>query len=213
MTTQMIVIRRLCFIVLVLMFDAAYGYTTTENQISDSSLSTLWSFLAIGSLAVLIIGIIKGYGANRSIIIFRNYDDLGLTFLLPASNVLIFYIGSMLAIRPSFLAALCAATTIYLFAILVRNTFIDNGRNVFNTSLAMLTKLPLAVIWILNLLEILNPSGKGTQRSRNRGQSLIILTLLTPIIGMLVVDKSGSYFNPVDWIRNRRVGPGIRGHL
>jgi hypothetical protein len=38
------------------------------------------------------------------------------------------------------------------------------------------------------------------------------MAILTPIIGMLVVKREGSMFNPKEWIKGRRIG-GIRNHL
>jgi hypothetical protein len=74
--------------------------------------------------------------------------------------------------------------------------------------------LLLAIIWILNILTLLNPGDKNAgQRSQNRGVALIILTILTPIIAMLVVDKQGSTFNPKNWLKGRRGVVGIRNHL
>ncbi len=173
----------------------------------------MYNLVLVAFLAVVIFGIVKGSGDNRSVIIFRDYDDLGLTFLIPASFVLIVYIFSMLGGNPAYGMILGGGVAAWLFFVLVRNTYIDNGKNIGKSSLALITKLPLAIIWVLNLVSLLNPSGKGAQRRRNRGQALVILTILTPIIGMLVVDKTGSYFNPKSWISGRRVGSRIRNSL
>lgn len=171
------------------------------------------NFLLIVFLIIIIFGIVKGYGDNRSIIIFRDYDDLGLTFLIPASFFLIMYIFAMLGGNQTFGIILGGAVAAWLFFILVKNTYLDNEKDIGKSLLALITKMPLAIIWVVNLVEVLNPSGKGAQRSKNRGQALVILTLLTPIIGMLVVDKQGSCFNPKSWIRGRRVGSTIRNSL
>ena len=41
---------------------------------------------------------------------------------------------------------------------------------------------------------------------------LVIVGHLAPIIGMLVVEKEGSLFNPRDWIKDKRIG-SVRNHL
>lgn len=162
---------------------------------------------------VIIIGIFMGAGENRSIIVFRDYDDLGLTFLIPASFVLIYYLFAQMGGNPQVGAIVGAGVAFLLFLRLLVNTFVDNSRNVFKTLLALIVKMPLAIIWIFNLLQLLNPQGTGTRRRQNRGQALIILTLLTPILGMLVADKSGSFFSPKSWLKGRRGVSTIRNSL
>tara|TARA_Y100001963_G_scaffold118820_1_gene165616 strand:- start:977 stop:1504 length:528 start_codon:yes stop_codon:yes gene_type:complete len=162
---------------------------------------------------IIVLGVFKGFGENRSIIVFRDYDDLGLTFLVPTSFFLITYIFTMLGGNQNIGMLIGGIVAVFLFIKLVKNTYTDNGGNIGKCALALITKLPLAIIWIFNLIQLLNPSGTGSQRRKSRGQALVILTLLTPIIGMLVVDKSGSYFNPKSWIKGRRVGPTIRNGL
>tara|TARA_R110001583_G_scaffold768_3_gene7144 strand:+ start:2897 stop:3427 length:531 start_codon:yes stop_codon:yes gene_type:complete len=174
----------------------------------------LHSLVLAGLFVVIIIGIFKGFGENRTITIYKNYDDLGLTFLIPASFVLIMLVFTNLGGSVLIAGIIASVTSLCLLIVLVKNTYLDNGKNFPNTALALITKLPLAVIWILALTQALNPSGKtGGQRRQNRGQALIVLTLLTPIIGGLVADKSGNIFNPRNWIKGRRVGSGIRNNL
>ncbi len=96
---------------------------------------------------------------------------------------------------------------------LLINTYLDNNRKILKTLLAFLTKIPLGVIWMINFINVLDPSGKTiNERRQNRRNALVVLTLLTPIIAGLVVNKEGSFFNPKSWIRRRRVGE-IRDYL
>lgn len=162
---------------------------------------------------IVIVGVYKGFGENRSITVFKDYDDLGLTFLIPASFVLIRLIFSYLGGSATVATIIASITALVLFVILAKNTYADNGRDAAKTILALITKLPLAVIWIFALIQVLNPSGNNAaQRRSNRGSALIVLTLLTPIIIGLVVDKSGNIFNPRSWVKGRRVG-GVRNLL
>ncbi|WP_445769186.1 hypothetical protein, partial [Rheinheimera sp.] len=127
-------------------------------------------------MAVVVFGVFKGCGENRSIIVFRDYDDLGLTFLVPASFFLITYIFTMLGGNQNIGAIIGGVVALILFIKLVINTFIDNGRRIGKCALSLITKLPLAIIWIVNFIQLLNPSGTGSQRSKNRGQALVIRT-------------------------------------
>lgn len=162
---------------------------------------------------IVIVGIFLGFGEQRKVVIFRDYDDLGLTFLIPASFFLIVYIFSYFGISQKFSSIIGGGVALLLTFKLLKDTYLDNNRNVKFTLLAFFTKIPLAIIWILNFINMLNPSGKtAQQRSSSRGISMVILAILTPILIALVVEKEGSYFNPRSWIRGRRVG-NIRDHL
>jgi hypothetical protein len=169
--------------------------------------------LLVGAIVIVIIGIVMGIGENRSVIIFRDYNDLGLTFLIPASFALIVILFEKFGGNPQIAKYLGASVSLLLLLLLVKNTYIDNGKNIIKFAIALVTKLPLGIVWVLNLIEVLSPSGKGDNKAKNRGQALIVLAILTPIIGALVVNKTGSFFNPSSWIRGRRVGSAVRSSL
>lgn len=173
-----------------------------------------WQTFGITTAAIiLILGVVLGCGSNRRIVVFHDYDDLGLTFMVPASFVLIVYLFGMFGADQRVATIVGGVVASGIFMRVAWTTFLANGNNIFRTLLALVTKVPVSIIWILNLLQLLNPSGKGAERSRNRGQALIILTLMTPILGLLVVNRSGSFFNPRQWLHGRRIGGGIRDHL
>lgn len=99
------------------------------------------------------------------------------------------------------------------FICFFRTDYVDNNCHLFKTILSLFTKFPLAIIWVLNMLSVLSPGGRtAAERRRNRGSSLIILTILTPIMSALVVEREGSLFNPVSWFRGRRIG-SVRNNL
>lgn len=170
--------------------------------------------LAIGFI-VVIAGIVLGWGENRKIVVFRDYNDLGLTFLIPASFVVINLLFTQFFKGDARVGlAIAGSVAGGLTLLLLVNTFKDNQNNILKSLLAFLTKLPLGIIWVLNLFTLLNPQGKSArQRAQSRGMALIILTVLTPIIAMLVVDRDGSAFNPKNWLKGRRGVGGIRNHL
>ena len=192
-----------------------FGYSDSMPAVENSGQTgyQTYQIFLIAYFVMMIVTMFKGYGENRTIIIFKDYNDLGLTFLIPASFVLIYILFTSLGGNPQWGVILAAIVAIILFFILIKNSYIDNNRSLLHTSLAILTKMPLGIIWIINLISILNPSGKtAMKRRKNRGSALVILALLTPIVTMLVVEKQGSFFNPRDWVRGRRIG-SIRNHL
>ena len=185
---------------------------STEHNETVSDKNGYQVFLLL-YFAMMIVTIFKGYGDNRTVIIFRDYNDLGLTFLIPASFLLIYTLFMMFGGNPAWGAGLALIVSLVLFGILVKNTYIDNNRKILPTILSLMTKVPLGIIWIISFMTMLNPSGKtAKERRKNRGSALIIVAILTPIIGMLVVEREGSMFNPKEWIKGKHVG-GIRNHL
>ena len=162
---------------------------------------------------VVILGIILGFGDNRKIVVFNDYDDLGLTFLIPVSYFLIIYLGAEFGISFEILRIIALIVVIFILGKLFMNTYKANNGRVIHTLLAFVTKIPIGVIFVFHLLEFINPSGKTYKQKReNRERSLAILVLLTPIIAGLVVNKEGKFFKPKEMIKNKRVG-SIRDYL
>jgi hypothetical protein len=163
---------------------------------------------------IVVVCIGFGIGENRKLVIFKNYDDLGLTFLVPASGVALYMVLQFLGVSPQFCLAVASFVSLALLGKLIYNTYLDNSGNILKTIICLNTKLPIAVIWILCLIQSLNPSGKNAaQRRSNRGGAMVILAVLTPILGLLVETKEGSMFNPKSWIKGRRVGSQVRSNL
>jgi len=187
-------------------------YSSQQVTFLESSNNEYQIFL-MGYFMLMLITMFKGYGKNRTVIIFRDYNDLGLTFLIPASVYLIFLLFTSLGGNQQLAMFLAIGVSLILFAILVKNTYLDNNKSMLHTSLAIMTKMPLGIIWFLNFITILNPSGKtATRRRKNRSVALIILAILTPLMTLLIANKEGSLFNPKDWIKGKRVGH-MRDHL
>ncbi len=183
-------------------------YSTSTGATRDA-----WQVFLLTYFIIMIVTMFKGYGENRTVVIFRDYNDLGLTFLIPASFVLIYYLFTMVGGNPTWGVGLALVVSLVLFAMLAKSTYEDNHRALVPTILSIMTKVPLGIIWIISFITMLNPGGKtAAERRKNRGTALVIMGILTPIIGMLVVNKEGNLFNPRDWIKGRRIG-SIRKHL
>lgn len=172
-----------------------------------------YNILLLATFSIIIIGIFLGAGKNRTIVVFQDYDDLGLTFLIPTSFFGIIFIFHILGGNPIYSVPLATIVALILFCIMVRNSYIDNDRVIWKVMLVLVTKLPLAFLWVINLISLISPSGQtAKQRRESRVNALLILAIITPIIGLLVVNKSGDLFNPKQWIKGKRVG-SIRNHM
>lgn len=204
--------KKLAIIFMGIILSTSLLYSNQQATFLESSNNGYQIFL-LGYFMLMIITMFKGYGDNRTVIIFRDYNDLGLTFLIPASVYLIFMLFTSLGGNQKLALLLALGVGFLLFGILAKNTYIDNNRSMLRTILVIMTKLPLGILWFLNFITMLNPSGKtATERRKNRGGALIILAILTPILGMLVVNKEGSFFNPKDWVKGKSIG-SMRDHL
>lgn len=142
--------------------------------------------ILIVALSILLLGVVLGCGSRRKIVVFSNYDDLGLTFLIPVSVIAIAYLFMLCGGTQNVGAAVGGVVG---FAVLVKvfiNAYLANGRRLPHTLLAVVTKLPLSVIWVLGLIQVVSPSGNTQrQRSSNRQTGLLMLLVVTPIIGLL----------------------------
>lgn len=172
--------------------------------------------IALVALFVIVItGIVLGWGDNRKIVVFQDYNDLGECFLIPASAVVIYLVFvNLLGGKPEYALLICAVVSTSLFLLCVFRTFRSNNYNIFKALLALCTKLPLAILWVFSLVSMLNPQGKtARERRQSRGVAMVILTIITPIVAQLVVEKKGSLFNPKQWIKGRHGVSHIRNHL
>ena len=59
-----------------------------------------YNILLLATFSIIIIGIFLGAGKNRTIVVFQDYDDLGLTFLIPTSFFGIIFIFHILGGNP-----------------------------------------------------------------------------------------------------------------
>ncbi|MGR9372369.1 hypothetical protein [Rhizobium leguminosarum] len=165
-------------------------------------------------LVVIAAGTILGFGERRKIVVFENYDDLFLTFSVPVLVYVSFILFAMS--KEGLLALLLGCTTVaasgFVFLLTVWRTLKANHYSTWRTALSLVTKYPLAFIWVLKIISLISPAGDtGVQRAKNRASALLILTFLTPIVAALVVEKTG-YFSPRQILKGKRIS-SVRDHL
>jgi hypothetical protein len=184
-----------------------------NQDISGSAAPYALIFLII----VFVVGVILGVGDNRRVVVFKSYDDLFFTFLVPTLLFLgfvglkategnqsggLFGILGLAGLVGSF-----AALIVVIYSTMKANSF-----SIWKTLVAMLVKFPLSFFWVMHVVSIVKPSGDtAAQRAKNRASSLLILAILTPIIGALVAEKTGI-FSPRQVLKGKRIG-SIRNHL
>lgn len=145
-----------------------------------------------GGLAILLLGVILGF--TKTIIVYRDYADLTKVFMLVLAPIALFYLLGNKIEEPILNKIFIAVEGLLLLWIMV-STFMDN-RNIFKTLLAFITKIPLAVIFAIYLVNLISPGGKTrNQRKQGRGIAAIVLLFLGPILYGLVRNKVWSFKN------------------
>ena len=148
------------------------------------------NLIFIGLLFPIIIGIVLGW--QKRIVIFNNYDDLGLTFLsfiIPFPAFLIYgYLGQS-KITLYFFLTLELILVLYLIYRLLKYFYYF-----IYTFLALYTKFPISFIYLLNLLSVLDNLLNKNKRNKSL-LSVIFLFVLTPILTKLIKNKSGVLNN------------------
>lgn len=146
-------------------------------------------------LAVLMLGIILGF--TKTITVYRDYADLTKTFMLVLAPVALFYmLGDKIENRV--LQNILFVVEGLLILWIIITTYLDN-RNILKTLLALITKIPLSVIFAFYMINLISPSGSNSsQRRQSRGISAIIMLFLSPILYGLVRNRSWSVKQPQD---------------
>ncbi|HPD60041.1 MAG TPA: hypothetical protein PLG05_10295 [Bacteroidales bacterium] len=140
-----------------------------------------------GSIGILLLGIILGF--TKTITVYRDFSDLTKVFMLVLAPIGLFYIlGDKIDNR--ILRNIFFGIEGLLLLWIIVTTFIDN-RNIFKTLLALITKIPLGVIFAIYLVNLISPSGKN--RRKSRGIAGIVMIFLAPILFGLVKNRVWSY--------------------
>lgn len=140
-----------------------------------------------GSIGNLLLGIILGF--TKTITVYRDFADLTKVFILVLAPIGLFYIlGDKIDNR--ILRNIFIGIEGLLLLWIIVTTFIDN-RNIFKTLLALITKIPLGVIFAIYLVNLISPSGKN--RRQSRGIAGIVMLFLAPILYGLVRNKVWSF--------------------
>jgi len=140
-----------------------------------------------GCVGILLLGIILGF--TKTITVYRDFADLTKVFMLVLAPIGLFYILSD-KIDNRILRNIFIGIEGLLLLWIIVTTFIDN-RNIFKTLMALITKIPLGVIFAIYLVNLISPSGKN--RRQSRGIAGIVMIFLAPILFGLVKNRVWSF--------------------
>lgn len=147
------------------------------------------AFVALGVIGTGIVG-----GLTHRIVVFRDAHDLVLSFAALAVPLGLYYFGALFLsdsapILLRLWTAVPVAAVLVLLFILLRRTAQDNA-GWLSTGLALLTKIPLGLLFLVVAVNAVAPTGKSAAaRATNRQQSIFALLILTPLMLALTRDR------------------------
>jgi len=113
-----------------------------------------------GCVGILLLGIILGF--TRTITVYRDFADLTKVFMLVLAPIGLFYIlGNKIDNR--ILKNIFIGIESLLLIWIIVSTYFDN-RNIFKTLLAIITKIPLGVIFAIYLVNLISANGKNRRK-------------------------------------------------
>lgn len=160
-------------------------------------------YTLISWIIIVVIGTLMGF--KQKIVVFRDYNDLGLVFLLGLVPIVLMYIFTNYPVGNQnivviFISIVEAAILLW---IIIRT--VKDNKNPISVIIALITKISLSVLFIINLLDFVTPSGKtAAKRASSRRSGFAFLLILTPIIFALVKNKIG-FFNPERTLSSRGI--------
>ncbi len=152
-------------------------------------------YLLITILILILLGIILGL--TKTVVIYRDYSDVlicAALLLVPLgaivlwSRIIIFLQSE--TVNDLFVWGLVISEVLLFLYIIVR-TYRDNGRSLIKMFLALITKIPLAILTTLLLLALITPEEK--RKRSDKTDILLILAILTPLIYGLIRHRVWIY--------------------
>jgi hypothetical protein len=161
-------------------------------------------YSVIAWLIIVIIGVILGI--KQKLVVFRNYNDLGLVFLIPLSIIAMVYFLPYLPKDHNNIGLLFGFIVESILIIYVIIRTIRDNHNPFLCLIAIITKISLSVLFIINFLDFVAAQGKTmSERATVRHKALVVFLIVAPLVFALVKTKEGI-FNPQRTMAYRGLG-------
>ncbi|TRZ50471.1 hypothetical protein D4S03_06695 [bacterium] len=153
-------------------------------------------------IVIVVIGVILGF--KQKIVVFRDYNDLGLVFLIALSPIVLFQLTGFIPSQIHIAIVFAIIIEGILLGWIVIRTLKDNV-NILALFVALITKISLSVMFILSFLMSIAPQGKtAARRAKSRYSALAMLFVVAPLVFGLVKNKTG-FFNPEYTLRRRGI--------
>ncbi|OCL81565.1 hypothetical protein AAW30_01864 [Arcobacter porcinus] len=158
----------------------------------------------ISILLIIIVTYFKASNENRTIIVYEDWNDVGLSFfsiIFPIFITAFFLNIDFLSKYAFFIGFILLVTLLGKLAI---HTYKANNGNILYFIMAFITKIFLGITLFTQLLNVISPQEDENGNS-NFWSAILILLVVVPIVKNLVVNKNqGSKVNPFMWISSRK---------
>lgn len=146
----------------------------------------------------------KVTNGESGLVVYSDYYDIFKCLSVAGVPYIIFQVGMSLGQDKA--AAVCAA--LYAVGMVLHICYESAKVNKFSQlPIIYITKFSMSFIWIIALIQVLDPSGKNaSERRRSRGIAVLTLLFITPLINMFVLDDDGK-----ELIRNKFKGRRFSG--
>jgi len=154
-------------------------------------------------LFTIIVTYFKGKEGNRSIVVYEDWNDLGLSFFAIIFPVLVTITIMNIQFLSLYALPVGFALMIIMLGKLAFYTYKSNNGNLIYFLMAYITKIFLGMTLFIQILNVIS-SEEDENGNSSFWSAVLILIIVIPMINKLVINKDqGSKKNPLKWISLR----------
>lgn len=154
-------------------------------------------------LITTIVTYFKGKDGNRTIVVYEDWNDVGLSFFSIVFPM--FVMATLLHSESSSQYAIQIGMLLMLTLLgkLAVHTYKSNNGNIPFFLMAYITKIFLGMTLFTQIMNVISPT-KDENGNSNFWSAVLILLIVIPMVNNLVVNKNqGSKINPFAWMGKR----------
>ncbi len=165
-------------------------------------MNTVLTIIAL-VLITTIVTYLKGKDGNRSIVVYEDWNDVGLSFFVIMFPIFVTIIMLNSESFSQYALQVGLVLTIILLGKLAIHTYKSNNGNILFFLMAFITKIFLGMTLFIQIMNVIFPSEDENGNS-NFWSAVLILLIVVPMVNNLVVNKNqGSKINPFAWMSKR----------
>lgn len=163
------------------------------------------TFLTIAGLVLIttIMTYFKGKDEDRSIVVYEDWNDVGLSFFAIIFPMFVTIIMLNSESFSQYAPQIGLVLMVVLLGKLAIHTYKSNSGNILLFLMAFITKIFLGMTLFIQIMNVIFPS-EDEDGNSNFWSAVLILLIVIPIVNNLVVNKNqGSKVNPFAWMSSR----------
>lgn len=165
-------------------------------------MNTLLIIIAL-VLITTVVTYFKGKDGSRSIVVYEDWNDVGLSFFAIIFPIFV----TTIMLNSDFFSQYAPHVGLVLMVILLSklamHTYKSNNGNISFFLMAFITKIFLGMTLFTQIINVISPS-EDEDGNSNFWSAVLILLIVIPMVNNLVVNKNqGSKINPFAWISKR----------